>query len=191
MWHADPRSFVRDFDSLSAIALPLHLNDDPSDAFATLWTEQAQNGAHGGGAMVSAIAHRSFRALIIPADADSRFARLVSKYSLRAVDRTKSTICPVALVKQGSAAPYQPAATGAKLNVDEGSAREGDQVPSLFAKDEPRWMLWSLAEPCRTDVKVEEACTLPIRTMLCRRRSSSEFQLSLESVLEGEGEDGK
>lgn len=83
---------------------------------------------------------------MLPFDADRRFHRLVSTYHLHVVDRTKSTICPI--LEEAAASPEEPISTGDEMKQARSAARLGDEVASLFAVGEPRWMLWSLAEPC-------------------------------------------
>jgi hypothetical protein len=90
---------------------------------------------------------------VIPADANARFRRLVSTYRLQAVDRTKGSglapndprlpldePTPPATNTKGNKAEDKSATTKKKAEVKK-------KAPKLFAKAEPRWMLWSVCEP--------------------------------------------
>ncbi|ORY86018.1 hypothetical protein BCR35DRAFT_351573 [Leucosporidium creatinivorum] len=91
MWHEDPKTFDEDLEAFSAIALLLHSTKPRGDAFPIAKTE----GSHpkGYGFKLSTVFELSPEALVLPVNADRRFRRLVSKYRLHAVDRTKSTVC--------------------------------------------------------------------------------------------------
>ncbi|ORY86022.1 hypothetical protein BCR35DRAFT_351576 [Leucosporidium creatinivorum] len=146
MWHEDPKLFDEDFESLSAIAHPLQSTNAPSDTFPTVCADDIHNGEVT--AKADAVFGLTPEALALPLDADHRFARLVFKYRLLLVDRTKSTICPIDETKDELPLLDQPVTSNPKLSGDDSSAKKDGQAPSLFAEGEPRWMLWSLAESC-------------------------------------------
>ncbi|ORY86024.1 hypothetical protein BCR35DRAFT_302665 [Leucosporidium creatinivorum] len=145
MWHEDPERYDFDFEALSAIALPLRSTKPGEDAFPSATTDDSH--PEGYGITLNAVFELSSEALALPVNADRRFRRLVSKYRLQVVDRTKSTICTIDERKDELALSDQRVTADPKLSGGDGSAQKEGQAP-LFAEGEPRWMLWSLAESC-------------------------------------------
>ncbi|ORY86067.1 hypothetical protein BCR35DRAFT_351611 [Leucosporidium creatinivorum] len=74
-------------------------------------------------------------ALRLPSNAELRFRRLVSTYRLQVVDRVKSTITSSSLPPSTTDDSAIGASSQLETKTDE------------FGKEEPRWMLWSLAQP--------------------------------------------
>jgi hypothetical protein len=101
------------------------------------------------GIQVSTVVEFSSEALIIPADADRRFRRLVSSYRLHVVDRVKSTTLPL---NDPRNSPHNPSSTiKHDKALDESSDKNAEtttETPKLFAEAEPRWMLLAMCKPC-------------------------------------------
>ncbi|ORY86046.1 hypothetical protein BCR35DRAFT_302696 [Leucosporidium creatinivorum] len=150
MWTKDGDEGYFDFDSLIAISLPLRsTNSKASNGFPTVKSE----GDHEYGSS-SSVLNFTPEALLVPADADRRFRRLVSNYRLRVVDRTRgSALAPNDPRVSIDPLPNLPAPKDETAIVKTASKRKAEEekekeAPKLFAKAEPRWMLWSLCETC-------------------------------------------
>ncbi|ORY86034.1 hypothetical protein BCR35DRAFT_302688 [Leucosporidium creatinivorum] len=145
MWHEEPESYYCDFESLSAISLPLR------SANSLVFPSARAEGMHNFGPGCSVLSF-SLEALLLPADADRRFRRLVSNYRLRVVDRTQdSALAPndphLSINSTPKISPSKDEKTVVKT-ASKKEAEEEKETPKLFAEAEPRWMLWSLCEPC-------------------------------------------
>jgi len=144
-WSTSPEDAFWDFESLSAIALPFRSTS--SDAFPTVKAKDAH--PEGLGIHVSTVVELSSEALIIPADADRRFRRLVSSYRLHVVDRVKATILPL---NDPQISHHNPPPTDKHDKaLDKSSDKNAEtttETPKLFAEAEPRWMLWTKGDGC-------------------------------------------
>lgn len=138
MWHDVPVDSAFDYDSLSAIALPLR--STRSETFRDLKEEDAH--PYGFGIPAHAVAELSPEALTIAADADRRFTRLVSKYRLRVGDPTESTIGSVIQPEEKLPALTTLSTTTADVKESSAAEEENEALPP-FVKPEPRWMLWT------------------------------------------------
>ncbi|ORY86057.1 hypothetical protein BCR35DRAFT_351602 [Leucosporidium creatinivorum] len=123
-----------DFDELSAIAIPLQATkNNHSGSYAapaiSIGTDICSNGYDV--YPNTRLAVFSPEALRLPSNAELRFRRLISTYRLQVVDCVKSTITSSSPPSSATEAP----ANAANSQLDE------------YGEEEPRWMLWSLAEP--------------------------------------------
>nr|CRX79287.1 hypothetical protein [Leucosporidium scottii] len=145
MWYEDPECFGSDFNSLSAISLPLRSNS------VNRFPSARSDCKHGHGA-ASAVLNFSPNSLLVPADAHHRFRRLVSSYRLQARDRTQDLALSPNDPQLSLSDPIPPSTNIERDKADDKSAikkeAEVKEAPKLFAEAEPRWMLWSLCEPC-------------------------------------------
>jgi len=146
IWHEDPECFFFDFDSLSAISLPLRSNS--LNRYPSARSECSHD--YGAG---SAVLNFSPHSLLVPADAHRRFRRLVSSYRLKARDRTQDLALAPNDPQLSLSDPTPPPTNTERDKADDKSAIKKraevkKEAPKLFAEAEPRWMLWSLCEPC-------------------------------------------
>ncbi|ORY86048.1 hypothetical protein BCR35DRAFT_330741 [Leucosporidium creatinivorum] len=148
LWAEDGDQSWYDFDSLMAISLPLRSID--STTYHSFPTSRAE-GDHEYGSS-SSVLNFTPEALLLPADANRRFRRLVLGYRLRAVDRTKGSALALNDPRLSiEPTPEIPATNNEKAVVKSAGKKKSEEekdAPKLFAKAEPRWMLWSLCEPC-------------------------------------------
>lgn len=126
---------VADFDSLSAISLPLHSSNGASTTFPNAGiTKRFHNPPDH-----TSVLDIDPQTFVVPADARRRFARLISVYHLDVVDRNNSIIF--------AGRQERDRLVGASR--EEGDAVTGSEAaPKRWAENEPRWMLCSQMSAC-------------------------------------------
>ncbi|ORY52714.1 hypothetical protein BCR35DRAFT_310607 [Leucosporidium creatinivorum] len=147
VWTSEPGAEIRvDFDSLLPISLPLRGSN--SVAYPEVEAEQDHDYEYSSSHAVANISPAIFD---LPADIHLRFASLVKTYGLEVIDRTTVEILP-----SNPPPPRTEAQDDKRMTTKaegaasaQGKAKEKKAVKELkFGRVEPRWMLWSIGDPC-------------------------------------------
>jgi len=148
-WHSEPcAEYGVDFGALSPISLPLRGTDAPE--YPQVEAEQDHSFEGSSFHVVANISPATFN---LPADIHLRFASLVKTYGLQVVDRASCEILP------SQPPPPKPETEGEKPTGDKagvegvgstkGKEKAKKPVKELkFGRVEPRWMIWSVGDPC-------------------------------------------
>ncbi|ORY54372.1 hypothetical protein BCR35DRAFT_316112 [Leucosporidium creatinivorum] len=146
-WKSDPSvEFGVDFDSLSPISLPLR-GPDPSK-YPQVEAEQDHDYEYSSSHAVANISPAIFH---LPSDIYLRFASLVKWYGLEVIDRATAEILPSHLsVPPAEAQGDRPTTSkGDGAASANGKEKERKAIKELkFGPVEPRWMIWSIGDPC-------------------------------------------
>lgn len=152
-WPSDPETEFHDFDSLLAITLPMR-DSTPSPRYNTLVSAEADHSYEG--ASTHKVANISPDVLRLTPDAARRFAALVKLYPLKMVDRASCEILPPAPARCASKVKQakEDGGDGAEKEkekqkvVGQRGRKESVKKEFKFGPAEPRWMVWSVFDPC-------------------------------------------
>ena len=127
-----PERGVQGLDDLCAIALLLQTSESHG-CFATTNSVSTLDSLGMDGLMGSSACHLASKALVLSADADFRFSRLITTYNLRVEDPTGGNAMISCMTKDDG----------------EGRGNAGlakSEEPPMLKPDQPRWMLWTCAD---------------------------------------------
>ncbi|ORY54362.1 hypothetical protein BCR35DRAFT_225836 [Leucosporidium creatinivorum] len=146
VWNSDPGAEFRrrDFDSLSPISLPLRGTN--ASKYPQVEAEQDHQYEYSSSHAVANISPAIFD---LPVDIHLDFASLVRTYGLEVADRTTVEILPSLPPSSSTDAQDDKPTTSKGDGAASAQGKEKKATKELnFVPVEPRWMLWSIGDPC-------------------------------------------